>query len=161
MFAVGLVIFILYMWGLIAMINRSHASQSKTSHVEKEVNKGIDDTDWRAQRETSLFDWSFLNPNIWQSLKSILKKKGASIGAPFFFEKLDLRVQVFIDWDCTTKFLAIESSSTYPKYFIQSNVVVVSFGGETDSAFLKRVDSCRLVSLSIASTLHVFAPNNR
>ena len=45
MFAVGLVIFILYMWGLIAMINRSHASQSKTSHVEKEVNKGIDDTD--------------------------------------------------------------------------------------------------------------------
>ena len=91
----------------------------------------------------------------------IKKKKALPLERLFFFEKLDWRVQVFVDWGCTTKFLAIESSSTYPKYFIQSNVVVVSFGGETDSAFLKRVDSCRLVSLSIASTLHVFAPNNR
>jgi hypothetical protein len=45
MFTVGLVIFILYMWGLIVMINQSHASQSKTSNLNKEKNKAADEID--------------------------------------------------------------------------------------------------------------------
>lgn len=45
MFVVGLVIFVLYMWGLLAMINQSHASQSKTSNPKKKVNEVVDEND--------------------------------------------------------------------------------------------------------------------
>jgi len=45
MFVVGLIIFVLYMWGLLAMINQSHASQSKTSNLEKKVNEAADDSE--------------------------------------------------------------------------------------------------------------------
>lgn len=36
MFVVGLVIFVLYMWGYIAMINESHASQSGKAPKDSE-----------------------------------------------------------------------------------------------------------------------------
>lgn len=45
MFVVGLIIFVLYMWGLLAMINQSHASQSKTSNLKKKVNEAVDEND--------------------------------------------------------------------------------------------------------------------
>jgi len=45
MFVVGLIIFVLYMWGLLAMINQSHASQSKTSNFKKKVDEAVDDND--------------------------------------------------------------------------------------------------------------------
>tara|TARA_B110000879_G_scaffold169414_1_gene219385 strand:- start:1921 stop:2070 length:150 start_codon:yes stop_codon:yes gene_type:complete len=45
MFVVGLMIFVLYMWGLLAMINQSHASQSKTSNFKKKVDEAVDDND--------------------------------------------------------------------------------------------------------------------
>ena len=45
MFAVGLIIFVLYMWGLLAMINQSHTSQSKTSNLKKKVNEAVDEND--------------------------------------------------------------------------------------------------------------------
>ena len=43
MFVVGLIIFVLYMWGLLAMINQSHASQAKTSNFKKKADEPVDD----------------------------------------------------------------------------------------------------------------------
>jgi hypothetical protein len=39
MFSVGFVIFILYMWGLITMINQTHGPQSKKSNVKSETDR--------------------------------------------------------------------------------------------------------------------------
>ena len=36
MFIVGLIIFVLYMWGYIAMINQTHASQSRKAPDDPE-----------------------------------------------------------------------------------------------------------------------------